>query len=481
MFIKFFKVLFLIIILLIGSNFYIFSDEFDFGFLNDDSSISEETITPYIPSTYQLDFILEQSLRLNSKNSDLSDIPMDFFYYWNNRLTLLTRFQRKLYNNFMINFYSRFNYIINNNDSNLNGLTNNDINELYLTWNINNLNTFEIGRINIKNGVALGFNPVDFLKKYAGNEEVSDDPVVLRENRLGVLMARYQNINKYGSFSLLGIPKINSSQDKWYTTGGTFSLNLDKTNRTEKYIAKIEFNTFDNIQPELFYILDDSQSGYGASISSGVGNRMIIYAEWSGKKMHNILMETILKYCIDNNISTDEPKNLLPDYIVAQKFRNQVAAGFSWTEKKYKRTTYVEYHYNENGLKNMVSIENIMNSDYYNTAKIYFDDIDIYIPYYYLYWATRDNANNIVEPYFRHQLFLRNHWYEAFTNKLNIISMFQYNINDKSFYSKFQFDYNYNSSLTLTTSGVFYLGGKETEYGSLPELYNLRSGLNYFF
>nr|HPG31721.1 hypothetical protein [bacterium] len=449
-----------------ASEFY--AEEFDFGFLNEPQTEDTKPSNPtdYSSKNFKFNFTLEQSLRLNSKNSKIESlsIPLYFFDYWNNRLTLSTRLKIKFFDNLALNFYDRLNYLNDGDNRISSAIVNNDINELYLSYNINSLNTFEAGRINVKNGAAIGFNPTDYLKIYAGNEKVSDDPIVLRENRLGVLMARFQNINKFGSFSVIAVPHVNTRREKFLTTRGSFPLNLNKTNSSEKYLFKLETNIFNNIQPEILYLYERDKSGFGANISTAIGDNIIAYAEWSGKKTYNILMETILKYCYDYGISQDLPKTYLPDFIKKKKFKNQLSAGFSFAEKKYKRSTFIEYHYNENGLEKNY-LKYITESPYYNDVSPYFNELYLYQAYYYLFWAARDNVNNLMEPYSKHQIFARNQWNEAFVNKLNLITMFQYNILDKSFYTKFITEYNCSSRLILNASIVFYKGGILSEYG----------------
>src|SRR2546429_481419 len=63
----------------------------------------------------------------------------------------------------------------------------NDLREAYLSWQPLDRLFFDVGRINVRSGVALGFNPTDFFKTRAVVEPLSVDPVVLREDRLGTL------------------------------------------------------------------------------------------------------------------------------------------------------------------------------------------------------------------------------------------------------------------------------------------------------
>ena len=64
----------------------------------------------------------------------------------------------------------------------------NDLREAYLTWEPAPETFLEAGRINIRHGPALGFNPTDFFKTRTLVEQASEDPSVIRQDRLGVAM-----------------------------------------------------------------------------------------------------------------------------------------------------------------------------------------------------------------------------------------------------------------------------------------------------
>ena len=50
----------------------------------------------------------------------------------------------------------------------------------------------DLGRINVRNGVALGYNPTDYFRAGAVRAAVSVSPASLKENRQGSVMLRGQ-------------------------------------------------------------------------------------------------------------------------------------------------------------------------------------------------------------------------------------------------------------------------------------------------
>ncbi len=70
----------------------------------------------------------------------------------------------------------------------------NDFREAYIEWRLADQTYLALGRINLKSGIALGYNPTDYFKTRTVSEPLSADPTVLREDRLGTVMLRLQHI-----------------------------------------------------------------------------------------------------------------------------------------------------------------------------------------------------------------------------------------------------------------------------------------------
>jgi hypothetical protein len=65
----------------------------------------------------------------------------------------------------------------------------NDFREGFVSWQPHDGIYLDLGRINLRSGAALGFNPTDCFKSRAVVEPLSADPSVLREDRLGRLQS----------------------------------------------------------------------------------------------------------------------------------------------------------------------------------------------------------------------------------------------------------------------------------------------------
>ena len=100
---------------------------------------------------------------------------------------------------------------------------------------------FDVGRVNIRNGVGYGYNPTDFFKDAAVITSTSRDPGALRFNRLGVFMARMQRVGKWGSITIAAIPKLENRIQilDLRDTGSSFSLGLNRTNANNALYVKL--------------------------------------------------------------------------------------------------------------------------------------------------------------------------------------------------------------------------------------------------
>jgi hypothetical protein len=93
----------------------------------------------------------------------------------------------------------------------------------------------ELGRINQKNGVARGYNPTDFFAGNAVRAVISQQPAVLREQRLGSLMLRQQWLGNGQSVTLLWSPKLTTQPDD-----AIFSPDFARTNAAERWQLSAE-------------------------------------------------------------------------------------------------------------------------------------------------------------------------------------------------------------------------------------------------
>jgi len=80
--------------------------------------------------------------------------------------------------------------------------------EAYVSWQPQSNLLLDAGRINGRQGVALGYNPTDFFRADAIRSLVSPDPNSLRDNRLGTVMLRGQQLWDTGALTAVYAPRL---------------------------------------------------------------------------------------------------------------------------------------------------------------------------------------------------------------------------------------------------------------------------------
>jgi hypothetical protein len=143
---------------------------------------------------------VESALTVTSSRDDLIvPAPPPPAYNWQERLFADVRWQWRLGDRVQASYSGRLNLRFEN-DISFPSQENliNDLREASVQWEPADGTYLDIGRINVKSGVALGFNPTDFFKTRAVVEPLSADPTVLREDRLGTLLLRAQHIWEKG-------------------------------------------------------------------------------------------------------------------------------------------------------------------------------------------------------------------------------------------------------------------------------------------
>ena len=91
--------------------------------------------------------------------------------------------------------------------------TTNTLKEAYLSWQPQPEWAFDLGRINVRNGVAFGYNPTDYFRSGANRSIVAIDPTSLKKNRQGSVLLRGQTLWNGGSLTALMSPRMDDTPD----------------------------------------------------------------------------------------------------------------------------------------------------------------------------------------------------------------------------------------------------------------------------
>ncbi|MFA6583165.1 MAG: hypothetical protein WCS77_02615 [Elusimicrobiaceae bacterium] len=406
-----------------------------------------------------LQLFTEDEYQYNSNRSVVVPLPASYLPDWKNRFTFYTKADVRAHKTLTFSVTDRLNQLSDSYSDFPSGVVQNDLNELYVSWQAGGENYLDAGRINLKSGVAIGFNPVDFFKKDAVSLRISEDPLVLRDNRLGTVMLRAQSIQSFGSITVAAAPQISAPPGTLLSDGSSFALGLQHTNPYPRYLAKFN-GSYKDVNAELLYYNENADSFLGAAVSRGIGDQTVLYAEWSGGPQYNIIGGALVYDGQQLGVDTEKYVSFLPrDY--DKRFRSQAVLGMSFTEKRYKRSTYLEYHYNGAGMDQT-------DWNYWYTGGYYASQL---APFYdqpmLALWSIRSYAQRMMEPASRHQLFWRTQWQDAIIPRLDLVGLAQINPVDGSFFFQPMAKYYAGDNFSLTLTMYFYVGKPRSEYGSV--------------
>ncbi|MBK7000621.1 MAG: hypothetical protein IPH35_11860 [Rhodoferax sp.] len=199
----------------------------------------------------------------------------------------------------------------------------NTLKEAYVSWQASDEHMLDLGRINVRNGVAVGYNPTDYFRSVAVRSVVSSDPTSLKKNRLGSVMLRGQVLWNGGSLTALASPKIAEQ-----ASDTAFSPDYGATNNQNRWLLAVSQRLTEKITPQwLLYGEDRQPVQLGLNVTTLVGDATVLFAEWSGGQSRSQLSQA--------GVSTEAPG-----------FHSRVATGATYTASN-KLSCTLEYAYND--------------------------------------------------------------------------------------------------------------------------------------
>src|ERR1700756_887782 len=202
----------------------------------------------------------------------------------------------------------------------------NDLREAYLGWEPLGGLFLDVGRINVKSGVALGFNPTDFFRTRAVVEPLSVDPVVLREDRLATLMLRAERVWTRGSLTAAYAPAVASNSPIYNSFDlRSFDPMFDRTNAHDRWLLKGTVDVADEFSPELLAYASQGRVRLGANLAENIGKSLVTYLEWSGGRQGTVSSDALAFGRATGSLPA-AAANVLPG-LGAPAFRNQGAVG----------------------------------------------------------------------------------------------------------------------------------------------------------
>ena len=340
----------------------------------------------------------------------------------------------------------------------------NDLREAYVTWEAAARSYLEVGRINLRNGVALGFNPTDFFRARSAVDQASADPSALRENRLGTAMVRAQHIADWGTLSLAYAPRLYDPTRLGQAATAPLDPHFDRTNATERMLATLHVDIGD-VAPELLLLKDGERTRIGANISAPIGQRVVAYAEWSGGAAQSLIAEAVAYGIRTGTLPLGVP--VLPPSGTGARFSNDFAAGFSWTGDS-KLTVNVEYLFHEAGLSR---------TDWRRWYALGHASPALAGEMWYL----RGYAADQQMPSARQQLFLRGNLPDAIARDIDLTALSFIDLDDGSAMAQISSTWNIDRQWTAGAYLTGNFGPPRSEHGSLKNAASATLQVQRFF
>ena len=206
----------------------------------------------------------------------------------------------------------------------------NTLKEAYLSWRAQPETMLDLGRINVRNGVAMGYNPTDYLRAGALRSIVSIDPASLKQNRQGSIMLRGQRLWEGGSLTALYSPELSRRPSRE-------GLNPDvgATNHQNRWLIAVSQKIGGTLTPQFLIHREEAlPTQFGLNLTGLIDDATVAYLEWSGGRSPSLLAQAL--------------RDLLP-VRSDRAWRNRLSAGLTCTTPN-KISLTAEYHYNGGGL-----------------------------------------------------------------------------------------------------------------------------------
>lgn len=312
----------------------------------------------------------------------------------------------------------------------------NTLKEAYLSWQAQPEVLFDFGRINVRHGVATGYNPTDFFRSGALRSPVSADPASLKGNRLGSVLLRGQTLWPSGSLTALYSPRLRETRD-----GGAFSPDPGATNHRDRWLLAASRQSSDGFSPQvLLYGAAGQPLQWGFNLTALLNEASVAHFEWAGGRSRS-------QYAQALNGADDSA------------FRQRLASGLSYTTPN-KLTLTLEYEYDGGALDRAAWSALSRNAPR-------------------AYWQYRQWLQNEQELPTRQAVFAYLAWQDALLNRLDLNAMRRTNLADRSRLSWLEARYRLDGA-DVTLRWQVNSGGSGSEFGALPQQRLRQVLLRYF-
>lgn len=382
-----------------------------------------------------------------------------------NRLYLDMRWQTPPAGDFGVHLSDRINLV---NTSKQAGSTcdclRNDLRELYTTWSPGDAIFVDLGWTNFRNGVASAFNPTDVFKDRAVLDFDTADASVLREDRLGPLMARGQYVFDKGSITAAYAPRL-SDPDPFGEPNSAVSFRTGRINAGERFILKGNVRLGRDFAPEVLVFKTHGDWRLGVNLTRGLGDKATAYVEAAGGSRRTLAADAIQFGILTGALPAQATTPVGDD---GKQVLAQLAAGVNYTTNA-NVTLSVEYDYNGAGLSP---------DDWRAWMKLGAAAPGLLVRGQF--WYAREYAQQFQEPFLQHNIFVRAGSDNAFIRDLSLSGLAIVSPVDGSAIIQGGLDYSINGGYSFGLVAFSSVGAHDTQYGSLPSKFGIAFSISYY-
>ncbi len=345
----------------------------------------------------------------------------------------------------------------------------NDFREAYMEWRLADQTYLAFGRINLKSGIALGYNPTDYFKARTVSEPLSADPTVLREDRLGTVMLRLQRISRAGSVTLVFAPRLRRQSPLYSNTAlPSFDPMLGRTNSDNRFLLESSIGISPDLSPELLIYHDSHATRIGLNVSMTLGQSVVAYVEESAARRRDLIAEALDFGRATGALPASAPDE--PPPAPGKSLENELSVGASYTASN-RVTWNLEYHLDQAGFRSQDW------NRWFQIGSVPAGPPTIANELWYIRGYALDQQEQSTEQ----AAFLRADWTDAFGLNLELSGFVNVDLRDGSGQAQAQADYYLSNAWTIGLLAASNFGSPKSDFGSLPAAYSVLLSLRRYF
>jgi hypothetical protein len=339
------------------------------------------------------------------------------------RLSLDVRMDKSLSDSWRVSFADRLD--VNWLDEEPSRHSINTIKEAYLSWKSAGDHRIDVGRVNVYNGVSIGYNPTDFFKVGALRSVISSDPKQLTRDRQGTVMLRGQLFGERQALTAILAPKLKDGP-----ASTPFNPNLGATNNVNRGLLSYSVKVSDEFNPQfLLYKEGGLPVQLGVNATALANDATVLFAQWVGGRSRSFYARAL---GLPGNAGFKDRASVGATYTTAMKL--SLTAELDVSRGSLSRADWAQL-----GERDPQS-----------------------------YWLYRSWILQQQEMATRQALTLYANWRDAFVSRLDVAGLARVNLTDKSSFSWLEFRYHWDQ-VDLALLWQTTAGRALTEYGALPQ------------